>query len=173
MKHFQPVFRHFFLEKFPEPATWFERRLAYTRSVATCSIGEDIMVIEDINSLIPHFSQKDMEIVVEIKVESYEAVLWIGMHCDGSSGEISEKFSKIRKHDYHIVKNMFIYTLFSVLARKWDTNLQNREVNFNLHLTTWVSSRLVACDWHPPVFKTFKFASFSGNDIFKYSYVKC
>ncbi|XP_072019634.1 serine-protein kinase ATM-like [Amphiura filiformis] len=38
MKHFQPVFRHFFLEKFPEPATWFERRLAYTRSVATCSI---------------------------------------------------------------------------------------------------------------------------------------
>ncbi len=31
--HFQPVLAHFFLEKFPEPGMWFERRLAYTRSV--------------------------------------------------------------------------------------------------------------------------------------------
>ncbi|XP_022082003.1 serine-protein kinase ATM-like isoform X2 [Acanthaster planci] len=38
MKKFQPVFRHFFLEKFPDPAVWLERRLAYTRSVATSSI---------------------------------------------------------------------------------------------------------------------------------------
>ncbi|XP_038077010.1 serine-protein kinase ATM-like [Patiria miniata] len=38
MKRFQPVFRHFFLEKFPDPAVWLERRLAYTRSVATSSI---------------------------------------------------------------------------------------------------------------------------------------
>ncbi|XP_006815117.1 serine-protein kinase ATM-like [Saccoglossus kowalevskii] len=36
--NFHPVFRHFFLEKFQDPAIWFERRLAYTRSVATSSI---------------------------------------------------------------------------------------------------------------------------------------
>ena len=39
MEHFHPVFRHFFLEKFPDPAVWFERRLSYTRGVATSSIG--------------------------------------------------------------------------------------------------------------------------------------
>ena len=38
-EHFHPVFRHFFLEKFPDPAVWFERRLSYTRGVATSSIG--------------------------------------------------------------------------------------------------------------------------------------
>lgn len=37
---FQPVFRFFFLEKYLEPAQWYERRLAYTKSVATNSIGE-------------------------------------------------------------------------------------------------------------------------------------
>ena len=37
---FRPVFRHFFLEKFYSPPVWFERRLAYTRSVATNSIGK-------------------------------------------------------------------------------------------------------------------------------------
>ncbi len=39
MEHFHPVFRHFFLERFPDPAVWFERRLSYTRGVATSSIG--------------------------------------------------------------------------------------------------------------------------------------
>jgi hypothetical protein len=39
MSRFHPVFRHFFLEKFPDPSLWFEKRLAYTRSVATASIG--------------------------------------------------------------------------------------------------------------------------------------
>ena len=39
MEHFHPVFRHFFLERFPDPAVWFERRLTYTRGVATSSIG--------------------------------------------------------------------------------------------------------------------------------------
>ena len=41
MEHFRPVFRHFFLEKFPDPAVWFERRLTYTRSVAISSIGDN------------------------------------------------------------------------------------------------------------------------------------
>uniref|UniRef100_A0A4W3IF29 non-specific serine/threonine protein kinase n=1 Tax=Callorhinchus milii TaxID=7868 RepID=A0A4W3IF29_CALMI len=37
-KNFRPVFRHFCMEKFLDPAVWFEKRLAYTRSVATSSI---------------------------------------------------------------------------------------------------------------------------------------
>lgn len=28
------------MEKFPEPSQWYERRLAYTKSVATNSIGK-------------------------------------------------------------------------------------------------------------------------------------
>ena len=45
MEHFNPVFRHFFLERFPDPAVWFERRLSYTRGVATSSIGTVIRFV--------------------------------------------------------------------------------------------------------------------------------
>ena len=45
MEHFHPVFRHFFLERFPDPAVWFERRLSYTRGVATSSIGTVIRFV--------------------------------------------------------------------------------------------------------------------------------
>ena len=37
-KHFQPAFHNFFLEKFPRPSEWYERRLAFTRSVAASSM---------------------------------------------------------------------------------------------------------------------------------------
>ncbi|KAM4796105.1 serine-protein kinase ATM [Rhinophrynus dorsalis] len=37
-ENFRPVFRYFCMEKFSDPAVWFEKRLAYTRSVATSSI---------------------------------------------------------------------------------------------------------------------------------------
>ncbi|XP_041054809.1 serine-protein kinase ATM isoform X1 [Carcharodon carcharias] len=37
-KNFRPVFRYFCMEKFLDPADWFEKRLGYTRSVATSSI---------------------------------------------------------------------------------------------------------------------------------------
>lgn len=36
---FQPVMRYFFMENFSQPSVWFERRLAYTKSVSTTSIG--------------------------------------------------------------------------------------------------------------------------------------
>ena len=39
---FPPVMRHFFYERFREPATWFERRLAYTRSVAVNSMAGEL-----------------------------------------------------------------------------------------------------------------------------------
>lgn len=44
---FSPVFRYFFLENFPEPVKWYERRLAYSRSVAVCSIVGYILGLGD------------------------------------------------------------------------------------------------------------------------------
>ncbi|KAF3823539.1 hypothetical protein GH733_007007 [Mirounga leonina] len=44
---FQPVFRYFCMEKFLDPAVWFEKRLAYTRSVATSSIVGYILGLGD------------------------------------------------------------------------------------------------------------------------------
>ena len=38
-KQHTPVLHHFFLERFREPPTWFECRLAFTRSVAVSSIA--------------------------------------------------------------------------------------------------------------------------------------
>ncbi|XP_063286192.1 serine-protein kinase ATM [Pelobates fuscus] len=46
-ENFQPVFRYFCMEKFLDPAVWFERRLAYTRSVATSSIVGYIVGLGD------------------------------------------------------------------------------------------------------------------------------
>ncbi|XP_076466353.1 serine-protein kinase ATM-like [Babylonia areolata] len=46
-KNFQPVFRFFFMENFPDPAHWFQCRLAYTRSVATNSIVGYILGLGD------------------------------------------------------------------------------------------------------------------------------
>jgi len=37
-EHFKPVFHHFFLENFADPAEWFQKRLNYTRSAASNSI---------------------------------------------------------------------------------------------------------------------------------------
>ncbi|XP_040282187.1 serine-protein kinase ATM [Bufo bufo] len=46
-EHFRPVFRYFCMEKFLDPAVWFEKRLAYTRSVATSSIVGYIVGLGD------------------------------------------------------------------------------------------------------------------------------
>ncbi|CAK4208771.1 unnamed protein product [Aphanomyces euteiches] len=48
--NFSPVFHHFFLEKYPDPATWYSRREAYTRSVAVTSIVGHILGIGDRHS---------------------------------------------------------------------------------------------------------------------------
>ncbi|XP_051534451.1 serine-protein kinase ATM isoform X2 [Myxocyprinus asiaticus] len=44
---FRPVFRYFCMERFLDPAVWLERRLAYTRSVATSSIVGYIVGLGD------------------------------------------------------------------------------------------------------------------------------
>lgn len=46
-KNFRPVFRYFCMEKFLDPAVWMEKRLAYTRSVATSSIVGYIVGLGD------------------------------------------------------------------------------------------------------------------------------
>ncbi|KAK9828160.1 hypothetical protein WJX74_001187 [Apatococcus lobatus] len=46
-KQHTPVLHHFFLERFREPPTWFERRLAFTRSVAVSSIAGYIIGLGD------------------------------------------------------------------------------------------------------------------------------
>ncbi|KAK2581050.1 hypothetical protein KPH14_006093 [Odynerus spinipes] len=46
-KYMRPAFHHFFIEKYPSPETWYEKRLAYTRSVATTSIAGYILGLGD------------------------------------------------------------------------------------------------------------------------------
>ncbi|GMF57537.1 unnamed protein product [Phytophthora fragariaefolia] len=48
--NFTPVFHHFFLEKFPDAAVWYHRRLAYTQSAAVTSIVGYILGIGDRHS---------------------------------------------------------------------------------------------------------------------------
>ncbi|KAG0493501.1 hypothetical protein HPP92_004495 [Vanilla planifolia] len=50
-KNFRPVMRYFFLERFLRPADWFERRLAYTRSVAASSMVGYIVGLGDRHSM--------------------------------------------------------------------------------------------------------------------------
>ncbi|KAG3254236.1 Serine-protein kinase [Phytophthora idaei] len=49
-KNFTPVFHHFFLEKFPDAAVWYRRRLAYVQSAAATSIVGYILGIGDRHS---------------------------------------------------------------------------------------------------------------------------
>ncbi|XP_014218038.1 serine-protein kinase ATM-like, partial [Copidosoma floridanum] len=46
-ENLRPAFHHFLLENYLSPETWFERRLAYTRSVATTSIIGYILGLGD------------------------------------------------------------------------------------------------------------------------------
>jgi ataxia telangiectasia mutated family protein len=47
---FKPVLHHFFLETYPTPPEWYERRLAYTRSVAVNSMVGYIIGLGDRHS---------------------------------------------------------------------------------------------------------------------------
>lgn len=46
-ENIKPVFHHFFLEKFLHPSVWFERRLAYIKSIATNSMVGYILGLGD------------------------------------------------------------------------------------------------------------------------------
>lgn len=44
---YHPVLHHFFLERYRDPAMWFEKRLAYTRSTAVNSMAGYIIGLGD------------------------------------------------------------------------------------------------------------------------------
>ena len=46
-EQFHPVMRYFFMERFQNPDVWFEKRLAYTRSVAASSILGHVLGLGD------------------------------------------------------------------------------------------------------------------------------
>ncbi|XP_073992481.1 serine/threonine-protein kinase tefu isoform X2 [Rhodnius prolixus] len=69
---FKPVFRYFFFEKYSTPGEWFERRLAYTKSVATNSMIGYILGIGDrhvINILIDQITAEMVHIDFGIAFE--------------------------------------------------------------------------------------------------------
>lgn len=49
-RHFKPVFHHFFLEHYERPQAWFQKKLAYTRSVAASSIVGYVLGLGDRHS---------------------------------------------------------------------------------------------------------------------------
>lgn len=50
-ENFRPVMHYFFLEKYSQPADWFEKRLSYTRSVAASSMVGYIVGLGDRHSM--------------------------------------------------------------------------------------------------------------------------
>ncbi|KAL0440916.1 UNVERIFIED_CONTAM: Serine/threonine-protein kinase ATM [Sesamum radiatum] len=61
--NFRPVMHHFFLERFSDPADWFDKRLAYTRSVAASSMVGYIVGLGDRHSMNILIDQATAEVV--------------------------------------------------------------------------------------------------------------
>ncbi|PKA53875.1 Serine/threonine-protein kinase ATM [Apostasia shenzhenica] len=61
--NFRPVMRYFFLERFLQPADWFENRLAYTRSMAASSMVGYIVGLGDRHSMNILIDQATAEVV--------------------------------------------------------------------------------------------------------------
>ncbi|KAJ6838585.1 serine/threonine-protein kinase ATM [Iris pallida] len=62
-ENFRPVMHYFFLERFLQPADWFESRLSYTRSVATSSMVGYIVGLGDRHSMNILIDQTTAEVV--------------------------------------------------------------------------------------------------------------
>ncbi|XP_062116266.1 serine/threonine-protein kinase ATM isoform X3 [Humulus lupulus] len=60
---FRPVMHYFFLERFLQPADWFEKRIAYTRSVAASSMVGYIVGLGDRHSMNILIDQATAEVV--------------------------------------------------------------------------------------------------------------
>lgn len=61
--NYRPVMHHFFLERFLQPADWFQSRLAYTRSVAASSMVGYIVGLGDRHSMNVLLDQDTAEVV--------------------------------------------------------------------------------------------------------------
>ncbi|QHO17058.1 hypothetical protein HN873_033624 [Arachis hypogaea] len=62
-RNFRPVMHYFFLERFLQPAEWFEKRLAYTRSVAASSMVGYIVGLGDRHAMNILIDQATAEVV--------------------------------------------------------------------------------------------------------------
>uniref|UniRef100_A0A1D1Z750 Serine/threonine-protein kinase ATM n=1 Tax=Anthurium amnicola TaxID=1678845 RepID=A0A1D1Z750_9ARAE len=62
-ENFRPVMHFFFLERFLQPADWFEKRLSYTRSVAASSMVGYIVGLGDRHSMNILIDQSSAEVV--------------------------------------------------------------------------------------------------------------
>ncbi|CAN6483728.1 unnamed protein product [Victoria cruziana] len=62
-ENFRPVLHFFFLERFSQPADWFESRLSYTRSVAASSMVGYIVGLGDRHSMNILIDQTTAEVV--------------------------------------------------------------------------------------------------------------
>ncbi|KAI3914770.1 hypothetical protein MKW98_002006 [Papaver atlanticum] len=62
-ENFRPVMHYFFLERFLQPANWFEKRLSYTRSVAASSMVGYIVGLGDRHSMNILLDQATAEVV--------------------------------------------------------------------------------------------------------------
>ncbi|XP_010243049.1 PREDICTED: serine/threonine-protein kinase ATM isoform X1 [Nelumbo nucifera] len=62
-ENFRPVMHYFFLERFLQPADWFEKRLTYTRSVAASSMVGYIVGLGDRHSMNILIDQATAEVV--------------------------------------------------------------------------------------------------------------
>ncbi|KAL9265361.1 Serine/threonine-protein kinase ATM-like protein [Drosera capensis] len=62
-QNFRPVMHYFFLERFLQPADWFEKRLAYTRSVAASSVVGYIVGLGDRHAMNILIDQSSAEVV--------------------------------------------------------------------------------------------------------------
>ncbi|XP_039007779.1 serine/threonine-protein kinase ATM-like [Hibiscus syriacus] len=62
-ENFRPVMHYFFLERFLQPADWFEKRLAYTRSVAATSMVGYIVGLGDRHTMNILIDQATAEVV--------------------------------------------------------------------------------------------------------------
>ncbi|KAI5683411.1 hypothetical protein M9H77_04639 [Catharanthus roseus] len=62
-EHFRPVMHYFFLERFLHPSDWFEKRLAYARSVAASSMVGYIVGLGDRHSMNILIDQATAEVV--------------------------------------------------------------------------------------------------------------
>lgn len=61
--NFRPVLHYFFLERFLQPADWFEKRLAYTRSVAASSMVGYVVGLGDRHAMNILIDQATAEVV--------------------------------------------------------------------------------------------------------------
>ena len=86
---FHPVLHHFFLESFPGPAAWFQRRIAYTRSVAATSMAGYVIGLGDRHSSNILLDKQTAEVIhIDFGV-AFEQVRHVG---GGGGGDVRINF---------------------------------------------------------------------------------